>query len=222
MRRRPAGVILIFSDLSADHKHQLRTRGIPFVVLDPAGDPAPDVPSIGSANWSGGFQAARHLIEQGHRDIAMITGPDDMMCSTARVSGYRAALDAAGIPVRDEYLLEGQFHHEDGVRLGNQLLTLPVRPTAIFAGSDLHALGVYEAARALGIGIPNELSVVGYDDLKIAAWAGPPLTTIRQPLTEMAEEATKLLLRLRNDPDTENLRIDLATRLVVRGSTQRL
>ena len=222
MRRRPAGVILVFSDLSADHKHQLRARNIPFVVVDPAGDPAPDVPSIGSANWSGGFLATRHLIELGHRDIAMITGPEDMMCSTARLSGYRAALDAAGIPIRPEYMVWGNFHHEDGVVRGGQLLTMRNRPTAIFAGSDLQALGVYEAARALGIGIPDELSVVGYDDLKLAQWAGPPLTTVRQPLIEMAEEATKLVLRLRNDPQTENLRIDLATRLVVRSSTARL
>ena len=219
MRRRPAGVILVFSDLSADHKHQLRTRNIPFVVVDPAGDPAPDVPSIGSANWSGGFIATRHLIELGHRDIAMITGPEDMMCSTARLSGYRAAMDAAGIPVRADYVLFGQFHHEDGISRGHKLLTLPQRPTAIFAGSDLQALGVYQAARALGLSVPDDLSVVGYDDLKIAQWAGPPLTTVRQPLVEMAEEATKLVLRLRDDPRTENLRIDLATRLIVRGST---
>jgi LacI family xylobiose transport system transcriptional regulator len=220
MRRRPAGVILIFSDLSADHKHQLRTRGIPFVVVDPAGDPAPDVPSIGSANWSGGYIATRHLVEQGHRDIAMITGPADMMCSTARLSGYRAALEAGGGAVRDEYIRTGGFHHRDGLEHGRELLALPRPPTAIFAGSDLQALGVYEAARERGLGIPGDLSVVGYDDLKIAEWAGPPLTTVRQPLTEMAEEATKLVLRLRDDPQIDNLRIDLATRLVVRSSTR--
>lgn len=219
MRRRPAGVILIFSDLSASHKQQLRTRNIPFVVVDPAGDPAPDVPAIGSANWSGGYQATRHLIELGHRDIAMITGPDDMLCSTARLSGYRAALDASGITVPDGYVVAGQFHHEDGRERGRQLLGLSRRPTAIFAGSDLQALGVYEAARAAGVSIPQELSVVGYDDLKIAQWAGPPLTTIRQPLVEMAEEATRLVLRLRTERPTENIRLDLATRLVVRGST---
>jgi LacI family xylobiose transport system transcriptional regulator len=220
LRRQPAGVILIFSDLSADHKQQLRSRDIPFVIIDPSGDPAPDVPSIGSANWSGGFQATRHLIDQGHREIGIITGPEDMMCSTARLSGYRAALDAARIPFRQEYVAIGEFHHSDGVNRGEQLLALPHPPTAIFAGSDLQALGVYEAARARGLSVPGDLSVVGYDDLKIAQWAGPPLTTVRQPLAEMAEEATKLVLRLRDNPQTENLRIDLATRLVVRGSTR--
>ncbi|MCU1525437.1 MAG: LacI family transcriptional regulator [Microbacteriaceae bacterium] len=222
MRRRPAGVILVFSDLSADHKHQLRVRNIPFVIVDPAGDPAPDVPSIGSANWSGGYLATRHLIDLGHRRIATITGPDDMMCSTARLSGYRAALEAAGIKSRDDYIVGGEFHHEDGIVRGRELLSLPDPPTAIFAGSDLQALGVYEAARAMGVSIPDDLSVVGYDDLKIALWAGPPLTTVRQPLTEMAEEATRLVIRLRNDTQVDNLRIDLATSLVVRGSTAKL
>jgi LacI family xylobiose transport system transcriptional regulator len=222
MQRRPSGVILVFSDLSPDHKKQLRTRNIPFVVVDPAGDPAPDVPSIGSANWSGGVLATRHLIDMGHRDIAMITGPDDMMCSRARLSGYRSALEAAGIPIRPELIVGGQFHREDGVERGRELLSLPNPPTAIFAGSDLQALGVYEAARAKGLTIPGDLSVVGYDDLQIAEWVGPPLTTVRQPLTEMAEQATRLVLRMSESDPVESTRIDLATSLVVRSSTRRL
>src|SRR4051795_12569206 len=88
LQRRPSGVVLVFSDLSPQHKLQLRSRNIPFVILDPAGDPAPDVPSVGSANWSGGLLATRHLLGLGHRRIAMISGPDDMMCSRARVSGF--------------------------------------------------------------------------------------------------------------------------------------
>jgi LacI family xylobiose transport system transcriptional regulator len=222
MQRRPVGVILVFSDLSPDHKRQLRTRNIPFVVVDPAGDPAPDVPSIGSANWSGGLAATRHLIELGHRRIAMITGPDDMMCSRARVSGYRSALEAAGIPVVEELIVPGDFRRETGIERGTELLSMIDPPTAIFAGSDLQALGVYEAARELGVDIPGDVSVVGYDDLQISRWVGPPLTTIRQPLTEMAEEATRLVLRLRTAKPDENLRLDLATSLVVRSSTRRL
>jgi LacI family xylobiose transport system transcriptional regulator len=222
MQRRPSGVVLVFSDLSTEHKKKLRTRNIPFVVVDPAGDPAPDVPSIGSANWSGGVLATRHLIDMGHRDIAMITGPDDMMCSRARLSGYRSALEAAGIPIRPELIVGGQFHREDGVERGRELLSLPNPPTAIFAGSDLQALGVYEAARAKGLTIPGDLSVVGYDDLQIAEWVGPPLTTVRQPLTEMAEQATRLVLRMNDADPPKSMRIDLATSLVVRSSTRSL
>jgi len=221
-QRRPAGVILVFSDLSPDQKRHLRTRNIPFVVVDPAGDPAPDVPSVGSANWSGGVLATRHLIELGHRDIAMISGPEDMMCSRARVSGFRSAMEAAGLPVREGYLKVGQFRREDGITWGRHLLSLPTPPTAVFAGSDLQALGVYEAARELGVAVPGGLSVVGYDDLQIAKWVGPPLTTVRQPLAEMADQATRLVLRLRDGEPPGTLRVDLATSLVVRGSTQRL
>jgi LacI family xylobiose transport system transcriptional regulator len=220
IQRKPVGVILVFSDLAADHKRQLRTRNIPFVVIDPAGDPAPDVPSIGSANWSGGLLATRHLIEQGHRRIGIITGPQDMLCSLARLSGYRSALEAASIPVDPSLILTGDFIWEAGVARGQELLSRPDRPTAIFAGNDQQAMGVYEAARRLGLGIPNDLSVVGYDDVQPAGWVNPPLTTVRQPLIEMAEEATRLVLKLRNEGHSENLRLDLAISLVVRGSTQ--
>lgn len=218
MKRNPVGVILVFSGLSAAKKTQLETRNIRFVIIDPSGNPAPDVPSIGSANWSGGVLAARHLIELGHQRIAVISGPDEMMSARARLSGFHSAMDLAGLKVPDEYIVQGEYHREDGVAGGLQLLSLPDRPTAIFAGNDLQALGVYEAARTLGLSIPQDLSVVGYDDLDLAKWVGPPLTTVRQPLTEMAERATRLVLGL-GDDSKENLRIELATDLVVRDST---
>jgi LacI family xylobiose transport system transcriptional regulator len=221
IRRRPVGVVMILADLSAEHKKQLRTRNIPFVLVDPTGDPAPDVPSIGSANWSGGLAATRHLIDLGHRRIAIITGPADMMCSHARVSGFRSAMSAAGIPVREEYVIGGEFRRDIGLEAATRLMALAEPPTAIFASSDMQALGVYEAARTLGLRIPDDLSVVGYDDLPVAQWLGPPLTTVRQPLVEMAEEATQLAIRLRSGAEEQrNLRVDLATRLIERDSAR--
>lgn len=217
-RRRPVGVILMFSDLPPEHKQQLTNRGIPFVIIDPAGNPAPDVASVGTANWTGGHSATQHLIKLGHQRIALVSGPDDMLCSTARHSGYRAALESAGIPYRPEYVLPGEFHYEDGLAAGRKLLTMADRPTAIFAGNDLQAIGVYEAAREQGLAIPDDLSVVGFDDLKITQWTGPPLTTVRAQLTEMAEEAARLVLRLREGP-VDNPRIYLDTRLIIRDST---
>jgi LacI family xylobiose transport system transcriptional regulator len=220
LRRRPIGVILVFSDLDPEEKHKLRSRGVNFVVVDPADEPEPDVASIGSANWAGGFAAAQHLLALGHRRIGMISGPEDMLCSVARVDGYRSALERAGIAFEPELLLAGDFHVAGGRRAASQLLDLERPPTAIFAGSDLQALGVYEAARPRGVKIPEDLSVVGYDDLRIARWVGPPLTTIRQPLTEMAETAARMLIRMSEDPETPvNQRFDLATSLVVREST---
>ena len=219
LRRQPVGVILLFSKLSVDHKRQLGTRNIPFVVLDPAGDPDPDVSSVGSGNWSGGLAATRHLIELGHRRIAMVNGPQEMLCSRARLSGYRSALDEAGIPFDPTLIDAGFFHYEDGVAAGTRLLTRADRPTAIFAGNDLQALGVYEAARVLGLVVPGDISVVGYDDVPSASWVGPGLTTVHQPLIEMAEQATRLVLALRDDPHRKLVRVDLATSLVVRAST---
>src|SRR3712207_6268708 len=219
LNRRPVGVILIASNLPETQKRQLGARNIPFVMLDPAGQPTPDVPSIGSADWSGAYAATRHLIELGHRDIAIITGPEDMMAATARLSGFRAAMESARIPLHPEYVRRGEFHHSDGLTEGRVLLSLPVPPTAVFASSDVQALGVYEAARALGVTIPSELSVVGFDDLKIARWAGPALTTIRVPIAEMAEQAVQVVLGLSQDRAPAFSRVEMATTLVVRDST---
>ncbi len=150
LRRQPVGVILLFSNLSIDHKRQLATRNIPFVVLDPAGDPDPDVSSVGSANWSGGLAATRHLIELGHRRIAMVNGPQEMLCSRARLSGYRSALEEAGIPFDPALIDAGRFHYEDGLAAGTRILTAPERPTA--GQSVRAALGRADRARRSGPG----------------------------------------------------------------------
>lgn len=219
LRRRPVGVVLVFSDLADEAKAKLRSRAIPFVVIDPAGDPASDVPSVGSANWAGGLAATRHLIELGHTRIAAITGRDDMMCSFARVDGYRSAMNSAGISVDDRFVRFGNFHVDGGREIALELLALPDRPTAIFAGSDLQALGVIEAARTLGLRVPDDLSIVGYDDLQLAQWSSPALTTVHQPLTAMAEEASRIVIRMSDSPLDAIPRMDLATHLVVREST---
>ncbi|RZU17108.1 LacI family DNA-binding transcriptional regulator [Streptomyces sp. BK239] len=220
--RRPHGVILVLSGLDESQRALLTSRSIPFVVMDPAGDPGADVPSIGATNWQGGLAATRHLVELGHRRIGAISGPPQMMCSRARIDGYRAALETAGLPVDPALIRTGDFHHEAGYRIGRELLDRPDRPTAVFAGNDLQALGVYEAARELGLRIPEDLSVVGFDDLPVAPWVGPPLTTVRQPLMEMAEAAARLVLELGRSSSQEGpaaTRVELATSLVVRTST---
>ncbi len=219
LARRPVGAILVLSGLEPGQREQLARRDIPFVVMDPAGDPGEAVPAIGATNWQGGLAATRHLLELGHRRIGVISGPEGMMCSRARVDGYRAALETAGVAFEPGLVRAGDFHHEAGYRAGLQLLRLPERPTAVFTGNDLQALGLYEAARELGLRIPDELSVVGFDDLPLARWVGPPLTTVRQPLIEMAETAARLVLDLANGRPVASPRIDLATSLVERGSS---
>jgi LacI family xylobiose transport system transcriptional regulator len=221
MKRGVSCVVLVFADVSEDGRNRLRARNVPFVILNPAVEAPADVPSVGSSAWSGGVLATKHLIDLGHRRIGLITGPDDLLTSRARVSGYRSAMEEAGLPVDESLIRPGSFYGADGEREGRWLLSLPDRPTAIFAGSDPQALGVYEAARALGLRIPRELSVVGFDDLEVAKLAGPPLTTVRQPLAEMAETAARIGLRLRSERSRKHLQphLELETTLIVRGST---
>jgi LacI family xylobiose transport system transcriptional regulator len=219
LRRRPLGVVLVFGGLPLSGRRKLKARGIPFVILDPTGDPAPDVPAIGSGNWQGGVLATRHLIELGHHAIAAITGPDDMMSSLARLDGFRSAMSSARLQVPADWERFGDFRIESGERIAGEILAMAQTPTAIFAGSDLQALGVLRAARLRGLDVPRDLSVVGYDDIPLARITTPPLTTVHQPLRRMAEEATRLLLRLRDGEEPATTRIDLATSLVVREST---
>lgn len=219
LARRPTGVIAVFSDLSETMREQLKTRGIPLVVVDPTGEPLHDTPSIGATNWNGGLAATRHLLSLGHRRIGVIAGPEDILCSRARLDGYRAAMDAAGVPVDPALISHGRFHVEEGIEKGRALLSLPDPPTAIFAGNDLQALGVYQAAREMRLHIPEDLSVVGFDDLPVARWVGPPLTTIRQPLVDMAVAAADLVLSMAEGGTPSQSRVELATELVVREST---
>ena len=135
------------------------------------------------------------------------------------MDGYRAAMDAAGVPIDPELISHGHFQVEEGVRKGRALLRRPDRPTAIIAGNDLQALGVYQAAREARLHIPEDLSVVGFDDLPVARWVGPPLTTIRQPLYEMAVAAAELVLAVARGEQPVQTRVELATELVVREST---
>jgi LacI family xylobiose transport system transcriptional regulator len=140
------------------------------------------------------------------------------MCSLARLDGFRSAMSMAGLDIDPELIAFGDFHVEGGYSQAMGLLQRPDRPTAIFAGSDLQALGVLEAARVNGLRIPHDLSVVGYDDVPLAQWTSPALTTVHQPLQKMAEEAAQMLLRLRTGEPTIT-RLELATSLVVRKST---
>jgi DNA-binding LacI/PurR family transcriptional regulator len=221
LARRPLGVIFVLAELDSEQRKQLAARSIPFVVLDTAGEPPPDVPTVGSANWAGGLAATRHLLGLGHERLAVISGPPAMLCSRARVDGYRSALEAAGIAADPDFVRYGDFHVNGGYEHGLGLLDRPDRPTAIFAGSDFQALGVMRAARELGLSVPDDLSIVGYDDLPIVQWFDPPLTTVRQPLREMATTAAKMVFTLAKGEQPANARIDLAAELIVRKSTTR-
>ncbi|TDB75872.1 LacI family DNA-binding transcriptional regulator [Micromonospora sp. KC723] len=216
--RSTEGVIFVTSMVEPPLQAELRRLHVPVVIVDPAGVAPQDAPTIGATNWAGSLSASQYVLGLGHRRIGFIAGPPQLMCSRARLDGYRAALDAAGIAVDDTLIRPGNFYHEAGYTAGTQLLALPDPPTAIFASSDQMALGVYEAVRKRGLRVPDDVSVVGFDDLPEVRWCSPPLTTIRQPLAEMGMLAARTVLRLANGEKIESPRVELATELIVRDS----
>jgi len=219
LARRPTGVIAVFSELTVAQQSQFATRAIPLVVLDPTGEPLHETPSVGATNWNGGLAATRHLLDLGHRRIAMVCGPVEWPCCRARLDGYRAAMDAARVPAGPDLVRISTLYVEGGLRDGLELLRRPDPPTAIFAANDLQALGIYAAARQLGVRIPQDLSVIGFDDLSFTQWSGPPMTTVRQPLVQMGAAAADLVLELASGRQPDSNRIELATTLIIRQST---
>jgi DNA-binding LacI/PurR family transcriptional regulator len=192
---------------------------IPLVAIDPPVEPGDAIRSVGTTNWQGGMTATRHLIELGHRRIAIIGGPPGLWSSRARLDGYRAALQAAGLGADEDLIRQDSFSVSGGRAQAGQLLSLPQPPTAVVAGNDGQAFGVLQALGERGLRAPDDLSVVGFDDVPVASWAMPALTTVRQPLAAMAATAFRML---RSDPATaagEPHHIELATTLVIREST---
>jgi LacI family transcriptional regulator len=212
------GAILVLAHGQSNRLDTLRRHKIPFVVVDHRGELGPDVPSVGATNWLGGRMATEHLLSLGHRRIAIISGDVALRCSRDRIAGYRAALEDAGIAVDPELIRPGAFIQQTGYEQTCALLDLPEPPTAIFAGSDTQAMGVYSALRARGLSVPDSMSVVGFDDVPIASIVTPALTTVRQPLVEMGRVATTMLVRLIAEEPLDSMRVELTTTLIERES----
>lgn len=213
------GAIILTAQLSPEHVAGLSQEHLPVVVIDPLNLTNPDVPSVGSTNFTGGMSATEHLVGLGHQHIAAIGGKPDSIAATSRVHGFRAALASAGLPI-DESLVEFTgYDYDSGFAVADRWFRRGARPTAIFAASDTQAMGVLEAARQHGLDVPGDLSVVGYDDTYLAGWSTPPLTAVRQPLWEMGRVALTTVLSLATGEEPVSRHIELATELVVRGST---
>ncbi len=212
-------VIGVTSQLTSYDLSALARARLPLVVIDPLNVVQPDVTSVGSTNFSGGLAATEHLLSLGHRRIAYLGGPATAGCNQARLQGFRGAMERGGAPVPEQYVRCRDFLYGDGLAGGADLLDLPEPPTAVFAGSDEVALGVIEAARGRGLRVPEDLSVVGFDDTQAARLASPQLTTVRQPLHEMGARALRTALRLVKGEPIDSHHVELATTLVVRGST---
>jgi LacI family transcriptional regulator len=213
------GALIILPEESSDELELLLNHGYRFVVIDPLLPLNERIPAVSAAHAAGADQAMKHLLSLGHTRIAAITGPRGWKATEDRRRGYYAALAAAGIMPDPELEVESNFEIGGGAVAAEQLLALPKPPTAIFCFNDNMAVGAMQTARVRGVGIPEDLSIVGFDDLEEAEIVTPALTTIRQPLAEMGRIAVSLLMRLLDNQRLEALHVELGTRLVVRDST---
>jgi LacI family transcriptional regulator len=189
----------------------------PVVAIDPNNE-SPKCPAIISTNRDGALLAMNYLIELGHQRIGFINGRPELVSSCRRLQGYKDGLALAGIPLDEELIQNGDYTTETAVRCARALLSLENLPTAIFAANDMSAMGVYQAAQMMGLRIPEDLSVVGFDNLRESLFLAPPLTTVDQFISEMGAIAVEMIVKLVNGETlADNLR-KISTQLVIRES----
>lgn len=192
---------------------------LPFVMVDPVDAHHRQMVSVGSSNWAGARTGAEHLLALGHRRIAWIGGPEASDAARDRQYGYQAALDAAGVEIDPSLIRSGHFAIATGAEHAREMLTSAHPPTAIMAGDDEIAVGVLATAHELGISVPQDLSVMGFDDTPQAAWTTPPLTTVHQHLEGMGAMAVQTILVMADGHQPSSRHVELATSLMVREST---
>jgi LacI family transcriptional regulator len=212
------GAVLMGVDPDDPEVRRLLRSGLPCVGVD-VECTGPSAAYVVSDNRSGSALAVQHLHALGHRRIATVAGAENTRPGGDRVEGYRRALRELGLRYRPEYVVFGDFYLESGRRLAGQLLDLAEPPTAIVAASDMMALGALRAAAERGLGVPEQLSVIGFDDMQLAAHVHPPLTTLRQDKLGLGAEAGRALLARIDGAEDEPLTITLPVELVARAST---
>ncbi|WP_406472249.1 LacI family DNA-binding transcriptional regulator [Streptomyces sp. NBC_01615] len=214
-----AGLIIVISMLTEEDQRRIIEQRLPVVLVDPLSAPILDIPSIGVTNWNGARDAMQHLLGLGHTRIGMVAGRSHSLAGAARLHGYRAALEEAGIAYDPAIVRSTDFDYDEALAASLPILRCEEPPTAVFAASDAQALGVLEAARQEGFGVPDELAVMSFDDTLVAAMACPPLSAVRQPFEELGHEATRVLMQVAEGRPLVSSRIELATELVLRTST---
>jgi len=213
------GAILMLPEESEEELLALQAQGYPFVVVDPRERPPDGIACVSAMHASGAQQATEHLLQLGHRRIAAIAGAEHWYATEERLLGFRAALAGAGMFPDPELIRFTDWQVQRGVEVADELLSLPNPPTAIFGFNDNVAIGALNAARARGLRVPEDISIVGFDDTAQAEIVTPKLTTVRQPLAELGRTGVSLLNRLIDGQRLDALRMELSTTLVVRAST---
>jgi LacI family transcriptional regulator len=215
------GLLLVLPQQAQTYLDALRQRRFPHVLVDYLSEKA-EAPSVATTNFRGAYEATEYLLQIGHRRIGFITGDRETGCANQRLEGYKAALRDAHVMIDAQLIYEGLFFQPQGYQGAHHLLALPDPPTAIFASNDQMAFGVMEAARERGLRLPEDISVIGFDDVPQASHVHPQLTTVRQPLEAMGYRAALLLLHYIENPDAEIERVELPTELIFRASCQAL
>lgn len=214
------GILLVLpSDEAIEH---LERSGLPFVLIHSQGGLLSMAPSVRITSWEGGFVATTYLINLGHRRIAYIGKTSQARDAIERIAGYHAALGEAHLPLDPQLECAGEFTEVDGYNATRALLELPEPPTAIFAGNDRQAAGVYRALHEVGLSVPGHMSVIGFDNLPYTEMMNPPLTTIHAPRLELGRTAATMLLHLINGEPLEMTRVVLSTEFIERQSCRPL
>lgn len=211
------GVIFVTTGERSDSLKNLVEMEIPTVVMD-RDFPGLELDVVLADNLQGGYLATQHLISLGHKRIGCIAGPSSLTPSSRRIAGYKQALQEANLVLEPGLIMSGDFHPESGWEVGRAMLSQRDAPTAIFACNDLMAIGVLRAATELGLRVPDGLALVGYDDIELASYTNPPLTTIKQPKVEMGLATLNFLLGRIKDKQSAPQRALLPVSLVIRGS----
>jgi LacI family transcriptional regulator len=194
------------------------TGQIPIVAIDPHTGPV-GIPTVDADNVAGAIAATRHLLGLGHTRIALLGGREDLESARLREHGFRAAMAHAGVPVDARLVKVGGFRVETATAPAHELLSRPDRPTAVFAANDISAIRTIEVARELGLRVPEDLSVVGFDNVPESVLCSPSLTTVAQPLHDMGATALRMLVELLAGREPTHPRVRLPVRLVERDST---
>ncbi len=213
----PQGTIFLTADQPPAFD-TLRKLHVPFVVIDDNVSADPHIPSVGANNWASGLKATEYILSLRHRRIAIITGPSSHLVTLGRLSGYRTALESAGLSFNPAYVRESNFSMEQGYFQAKAMLSLANPPTAIIAACDAQAIGIYRAIYERGYRVPEDISVIGFDDIPTSQWMAPPLTTIRQPLRHIGQVATERLFQLIEGKPLETPRVELISPLLIRAS----
>ena len=220
LKKRVDGIIFVSSGSNINSIEFIKSQKIPVIVVDREVKRL-EVDSVLVDNLSGGYQATKHLLNLGHKIISCISGPSLITPSSERIEGYKKALKEASLEIYEKLILQGDFQYEGGYKSAKRLLRMKKIPTAIFVCNDLMAIGAIRAIKEGGLSVPKDISVVGFDDIALASFYSPKLTTVTQPKYQMGKLAANMLIERIMNKEIEPRRKLLKTELIIRESTSR-